>query len=134
MNCKNILLLSLVLVSLSCKNQSSEGDVLSKEDVESLDATGTNDIDKVNFNGRFEGVVDGKPYNIKINDENFTLEYNGKTHQGKAYITGDGNILELEDDENAIEYKYLGWSDDNQLLVLDKDGNYPEKEIFLNRK
>lgn len=124
----------VVLFLMACKNENPNDGILSPEDIQSIEETSTSAVDKIDFNGNYEGLVHGKVYFLKLSDNGFTLNYGNEKFKGKAYINGDGTRIELEPENGILEYKILAWVDENQLSVLDQNGDYPEPEIFLNRK
>ncbi|QAR30820.1 hypothetical protein EQP59_05455 [Ornithobacterium rhinotracheale] len=133
---KNIYLsFAFVAISLiACKSENQEEGVLSPEDIASIEETSTSSVNKIHFDGKYEGNVHGEKYDLNLNDEDFTLNYGNEKFEGKAYINGDGTCIELEPKSGNLTYKILTWVDENQLSVLDENGDYPEPEIFLNRK
>uniref|UniRef100_UPI0039A52AB6 hypothetical protein n=1 Tax=Ornithobacterium rhinotracheale TaxID=28251 RepID=UPI0039A52AB6 len=133
---KNIYLsFAFVAISLiACKSENQEEGVLSPEDIRSIEETSISSVDKINFDGKYEGEVLGKKYDLKINGDSFKLSYGGEDFAGSAYLNDDGTRLELEPEKGNLKYKILAWVDERQLSILNEDGSYPEPEIFLNRK
>ncbi|MBV7439812.1 hypothetical protein KRX57_00085 [Weeksellaceae bacterium TAE3-ERU29] len=131
---RNLFLIIALFLFASCQKEQTEEHVLTQEDIISLQEIGANNADKIDFNGTFSGEVNGKDYTIKIDDDSFDLDFNGKEYSGKTYISGDGNSIELEPKLGDLKYKYLAWADEEHLVVLDENGNYTENEILLKRK
>ena len=131
---RNLFLVILLSLFVSCQKEQADESVLSKEDIVSLQETGANNAEQINFNGTFSGEVAGGNYSVEVDDDTFQLEYKGKEYEGKVFLNGEGNIIELEPKSGDLKYRYLAWSDENHLVVLDENGNYTENEVFLKRK
>ena len=131
---RNLFLIIALFLFASCQKEQTDESVLTKEDIVSLEETGANNAEQIDFNGTFNGKVNGKEYTVEIDGDSFDLDFNGKEYSGKTFLNGDGNSIELEPKSGDLKYRYLAWSDENHLSVLDENVNYTENETLLKRK
>lgn len=131
---KMLLFIVLGFTILACKDDVKPEGVISIEDKESLDETGENRQDKIVFNGDYIGEIDGVTVELKLDDENFELKEGGQSYSGEFYITGEGRKIELDSKKGTPKHKFYFWSDENSLLVLTPQEEFPENEVFLKRK
>lgn len=126
---KMILLIAVSAFTFSCDNKIESDPVISKEDMQSIDESGMNTVEEKKFEGDFSGEIKGKKIQLTLNSDTYKLNIDGKKYEGKFYLVDDGNQIELE----GAPLPYYNYESAERLLVLNEDGSFPEKDVFLKK-
>jgi hypothetical protein len=133
--------ISIALFSLfafSCKKEKIEVDKstegLSHEDVVSLEKNSVFTNETLIYKGTFEGKYYGDKIVLKLSNNDFIIEYKGKTYEGEWFKKDDGSLLEIDPKKNKLPFQFLRWSDNSEIMILNDDGMGDDKgENYLTR-
>lgn len=131
---KRVMMMFVICAGLTaCSSGNSTDEVISKEDVMSMDSSALNTVVEDKFSGDFSGEVGSKNVSLNIKKGEYTLKVNDKTYKGKFFLLDDGNQIELEGEK--LPYSVFYFSAEGSLLIMNKDGSFPEeeKEYFLTK-
>ena len=129
--------LSICFFTFSCKkdivvDKGSEG--LSHEDVLSLEKNSVFTNETLIYKVTFEGKYFGDKVVLKLTDNDFYVEYKGKTYEGEWVKKDDGSLMEIETKRNKLPFQFLRWSDNSEIMILNEDGLADDNgENYLKR-
>lgn len=128
------LIAGILVISCGKKEKLAEGE-LSKETIESMEATSRINSEEISYEGTFKGKINGKETQLKLNGDTFEISENGKRAHGNWSKVDDGTIIELEPKSGTVSIQFYGWSDnDTWVAMTGKDSlTYIEPEQFLKR-
>lgn len=131
---KRVMMMFVICVGLTaCSSGNSTDEVISKEDVMSMDSSALNTVVEDKFSGDFSGEVGSKNVSLNLKKGEYTLKVDDKTYKGNFFLLDDGNQIELEGEK--LPYSVFYFSAEGSLLIMNKDGSFPEeeKEYFLTK-
>lgn len=139
MKIQNLLFLFLALQFLaSCGKTESEtvlepGEITAEDEVELIETSQLN-LANTEYLGTFSGKVGNREVAITfLEDYEFEMTDNGKEASGTYERLEDGTRIELFPSKGSVRIKFLALSDSDYWIVLDNEGEYPDKEEFLKK-
>ena len=107
---------------------------MSHEDVLSLEKNSVFTNETLIYKGTFEGKYFGDKVVLKLTDNDFYVEYKGKTYGGEWVKKDDGSLMEIETKKNKLPFQFLRWSDNSEIMILNEDGLADDNgENYLKR-
>lgn len=122
----------MVLFSCGEKEVTPPGE-LSAEQIDSLTKDANINFEDVQYEGVYEGHVQGKEVQLTLKNESFEISENGRKSQGEWSVVDDGTIIELEPKTGTVSTRFYGYSDENTWVALSDSMTYIEPEEYLNR-
>ncbi len=89
------------------------------------------DFEYTDVNGNFKGKFNQKDVSFELdNNQQFKLNYQGKTFEGIVYLLGNDGKIELESSNGSLPFALIKIEDPSFLVILE-DGN--ENENYLEK-
>lgn len=111
----------------SCNPFSNKG-VDTVKDNETVAVEGSvKEFDVRSVTGKFNGKFNGKDAMLELHKNgSYSLFYNSNNFKGKYFYTGDGSMLQLNNNSSQFPFEFVQIESPNNLTILDKDMAYTE--------
>lgn len=130
----NVLIALIAVGLLSCNSKTGNTeDVLTPEQIEVLDEHGRIGVESIEYEGVYQGEINGNKIKLTLESNSFELLENDKKSKGDWSRIDDGTIIELLPESGSLSVRYFGYSDENTWIVLSDSMTYVEPEQFLIR-
>lgn len=130
----HVLIVLIVAGLLSCNSQTEKpADVLSPEEIEVLDEHGRIGVESIEYEGSYQGEINGKKMKLTLDSNSFELLENENETKGDWSRIDDGTIIELIPERGSASIRYLSFSDEDTWVILSDSMTYVQPEQFLIR-